>query len=180
MNTESVPISAEKPKKRRFDATEVEFVAKSVARGLTETEAVLILKKEPKSWFLFKQRGGRGAKFAQILERIRGIRIDHCLGEMEKAAAGKDGVRHDWRAADRLMQVTAPSRFGPTSQTQVNIGPGSQVVVSVGGEDQMRKLVAMYAEAARSTRQTELPVGQMPAQLPSCVSNNETDDQSKG
>ena len=88
----------------------------------------------------------RSAKFTDILTRIRGNHIRANIAEIKKAATGTGGVRHDWRAADRMNAIIAPERFAQQQSTTTN---NTAVLMLAGGEDQLRKLVGMWSGEAK-------------------------------
>ena len=53
------------------------------------------------------------------------------IKEMERAATGSDGVRHDWRAADRLNGIVSPERYGQQQQPQADARPALPQTVNV-------------------------------------------------
>ncbi len=131
------------------------FIAERVAKGNTESEAVLMLGLRPAKWFNFKNRAKRNAKYGEILTRLRGVYIAGNIRQMELAAGGLGGVRHDWRAADRLNQIIAPERFGPRDQAPGTTN-NTQITVQIGGDAEVRRLVGLYAaEAAKLAGQTQ-------------------------
>jgi hypothetical protein len=142
----------EAPPKRiarhRITIQDAKAIGKMVARGLTETEAVLKYDCfTVKQWFNWKSRGKRMEKYAEVLTRIKADRIDANLEEIERAATGADGVRHDWRAADRLNAIIAPERFAQNREQTVH-NHQTAIIAAVGSEEQLAKLVAMYAGQA--------------------------------
>lgn len=148
---------------RKFTHQDIEFIAARVARGNTESEAVLALHLQPKAWFTFKNRAKRNAKFMDILTRLKGEYINSNLEQIDKAASGRDGVRHDWRAADRLNSIMAPERFSQQQQVATNTN-NTITIVQCGGEaaaqkliEQSYKLVAEQLRLAQAGAQGQLP-----------------------
>jgi len=99
--------------KRRapISVQDVRAIAKLVARRLTESEACEVAGILPETWTKWKNRHGHDARFVRILTRVRATYIKGNFEQMEKAAGGKGGIRHDWRAADRLNAIVAPDRY---------------------------------------------------------------------
>ena len=87
-------------------------MASLIAKRLTATEAALTLGIAPQTWFNWCINKRNEGRFQEHLARIRGIYIAGNLEQMEKAANGRDGIRHDWRAADRLNGIVAQDRYG--------------------------------------------------------------------
>ena len=127
--------------RRKITLDDMREVAKMVVYRMTETEACLQLDIQPKHWFSWKNKAKRMGKFEEIMTRIRGARLAGNLEQIKKAAEGKDGVRHDWRAADRLNAVISPDRY---AQAQAGNVTTNQIVIAAGGEEQLRKLIAVY------------------------------------
>ena len=166
--TTSAPIT--RPRQRRIGLEDAEFIAKQVARGMLENEAVTKLDRfTPNSWYLWKQRAKNNNRFTQVLLRMKQARIDGLLGEIEKAGQGTNGVRHDWRAADRLLSI-ADSRFIQ------NRDQGQAQAQPMLSEDALGRLVAMYYQAKPLPLVTTEP---SPAKAIdcSCVSNGEASAQ---
>jgi hypothetical protein len=117
-NPDIVGANDQKP---RITAQDVEAIALYVARGLNETQAVLkhgLFRVQ--QWWNWKCKAKRTAKFAECVSRLKAQRIDANLREIEKAATGQSGVRHDWRAADRMLSIIAPEQFAPKSDVVNN------------------------------------------------------------
>jgi hypothetical protein len=53
---------------------------------LTESEACRQLGIQPRAWFNFKDRAGRGEKFKALLEAYRADRIESLIARIEKSA----------------------------------------------------------------------------------------------
>ena len=151
MNAELVP-----KRRRKLTEQDIEALCRQVARGLTETEACHNQDIDPKHWFVFKQRDKVKQKFDNILSRMKQARIDSLLTEIERAAMGGKTlsgapVRHDWRAADRLLSV-ADNRFSQAAMAVNSITVQSAVTVQLGGEDQLRKLIeSVYSKRKQVT-----------------------------
>jgi hypothetical protein len=90
---------------------------------------------------LWKDRAKNRPKFETLLTRVRAGKIKSLIKEVTRAATGADGVRHDWRAADRLLAVTAPERYAQARDSQAPVSV--QVSVTVG---RMQELVRLMAE----------------------------------
>ena len=133
-------IPTRKPPHRKITMSDVQAIAKMVARGMTETEAAHRMDIQQSLWFNWKNRAKRCDKFNEILARMKSCRIDTLLGEIDKAASGSEGVRHDWRAADRLLSI-ADSRF-----SQANRSDQTTVNVSLVSPDRMEIISRMVRE----------------------------------
>ena len=150
-------ISPENPAiqvRRRIAAQDAEHVAKLVAKGLTETLAVARLGHFTiRQWFKWKSLRKNTGKFADTLARVKAARVDMLLNEIERAAHGdKDaGIRHDWRAADRLACIAMPE-LNP-QQSQVTVSNNSQTVIACNGLPGLMRLIeAGQAEARQLER----------------------------
>ena len=164
------PVTRTPRKQPRIDVQDAEFIAKNIARGMTETEAVTKLDRfTPNSWFVWKCKAKNGLKFTNVLLRMKQARIDGLLGEIEKAGQGTNGVRHDWRAADRLLSI-ADSRFIQ------NRDQGQAQAQPMLSEDALGRLVAMYYQAKPLPLVTTEPSPAKAIDCP-CVSNGEASAQ---
>jgi len=113
---------------RAFTIHDAEAIAELTAKGLNESEACSRLQLKKESWFNWKHRNPD--KSSELITRIRANRLANLLGEIETAAKGdaERGIRHDWRAADRLLAITSPERFG---RTQESAPPAPMVNIAV-------------------------------------------------
>src|ERR1017187_9060923 len=108
-NNDDIPARA--IARRRIDAVAIAEIAKLCAKQLTESEACRRLGIQPRAWFNFKDRAGRGEKFKALLEAYRADRIESLIARIEKSANGQDVKFPDWRAAAFLLSVTDAKRF---------------------------------------------------------------------
>ena len=125
------PIEAKAPHTRttrRISMDDARAIAEIMAKGHNETKAVLLLNKfTPRAWFNWKTRGNRAGKISELYARTEVIRTDRLVGEIEKAATGSGGIRHDWRAAQFLAGVVDP-KFSTTpaasnQSVQITVDP---------------------------------------------------------
>jgi len=125
-----------KTKGRKITETDAKDIAEMTAKGLNETEACAMLKITRDSWYNWKSRNAD--RFGEIFTHVRGNRLKNLLSEIETAAKGdaERGIRHDWRAADRLLAISAPERFGKAQET----APPAQVV-NIAVLDSLSRLV---------------------------------------
>lgn len=130
-------------------------IAEIVAKGHNETKAVLLLGKfKPQAWFNWKTKQNRAGKISEMFARTEALRTDRLVCEIEKAATGTSGIRHDWRAAQFLAGVVDP-KFSTTPQ-------GSQAQVTVSLDDaKLRRIADIY----RLTQQAMLADAATPAEL---------------
>ena len=110
-------------KRRKITLQDIQEMANLVARRMTEKEAALLVGIEPRTWYQFRARHADSAEFEAALTRTRAEYVRANLREMERAAAGKGGIRHDWRAADRLNQIVKPDVYGLQAQAQAPQAP---------------------------------------------------------
>jgi hypothetical protein len=117
------------PKKPRHHITiaDVEAIASLViTRRMTETEACALLGIKSPAWYQWKARNGNDRRNEDILARTRAARIHSQIANIEDGAVGVGNhKRADWRAADRLLGIMDPSRFGQ-QQAQVVQQPRSE------------------------------------------------------
>ena len=139
-------IQTEKPRRhRKLVIQDAEFVALQCSRGLTETDACHLRGIKPELWFRFKNRVKMLPKINKLFARALGSRKHNLLGEMEKAACGTGGVRHDWRAAQALAGIVDPRLGGQQQPAQ----PTTSVSID---EPALRRI----AEICERTRQAML------------------------
>ena len=116
--------------RRRIDAAAIAGIAKLVAKNLTESESCRRLGIQPRAWFNFKDRAGRGEKFKALLEAYRAHRIEHLIGQIEKSADGI-GVKYpDFRAALALLKIADQRRFGDGAAVEINTGHQTAIVLA--------------------------------------------------
>ena len=108
-------------KGRRLAESDIQAILEMTAKGLNETEACLQIGIKPHAWFNWKV--DNKDKYQDTFTRIRGNRISHLLEQVDKAANGRDGIRHDWRASQWLLSVSAPERFAQREQTASTNAP---------------------------------------------------------
>ena len=122
MSTKKAPPAIQPPTRNRrraqISSNDAKAIAGLVAKRLTIAESCECLGIRAKSFYQWKERHQNQAEFEGILTRVRGEYLRANLREMEKAAGGKDGVRHDWRAADRLNAIVSPERYLAQQQPQ--------------------------------------------------------------
>jgi len=122
-NIETIPAA-----NRRRDITkaDADSIAKASAKGLSEKAVCLRMGFEPTVWYRWKAENRD--YYNTVFEIARENRVESLMAEVETASQGGNDacgrpIRHDWRAADRLLAITDPSRFSqrvseaPVSQT---------------------------------------------------------------
>ena len=158
-------VQSEKPRRhRKINLVDAEAIARHVARGLTEVDACHLLGIAPPSWWNWKKRTKNARKSAELFARALGGRKNNLLGEMEKAACGTGGVRHDWRAAQALAGIVDP-RLGGQQQ------PALQATSAAIDEPALRRI----AEICERTRQSMLQDAAQVALLADAVPARTTD-----
>lgn len=125
-NNDDIPARA--IARRRIDAVAIAEIAKLCAKQLTESEACRRLGIQPRAWFNFKDRAGRGDKFKALLEAYRADRIESLIARIEKSANGQEVKFPDWRAAQFLLSVADARRFSDSGMrasidVTVNVAP---------------------------------------------------------
>ena len=140
-----------KPPGRKIDAAIVAGMAKLVAKMLTESEACRRLDIKPRTWFDFKSRAKHSQQFADLVEAYRAGRIEGLIDRIEKSAQGVDVKYPDFRAALALLKITDQRRFGDSPIVDNTIHQSS-VVIQLGGEEQLRKLIeSVYSKRKQVT-----------------------------
>ena len=181
MNAEADTIPAEKPARRRraFDKTTLQEYAELAAKKFNDQEICSIMEWPYHSFQRWKSRQKNNAELANLLTRARTVQLRAHLENIEDAERGKNGHRPDWRASAHLLAVKDASRFALNSQAGNVTTNQTAISITVGGDDQLRKLVAMFASQAKQLRQGEQaalpPASQDDAQT-QVQSTNETTD----
>ena len=158
----AIDIPARPTTARKIDAVTIAEMAKLCAKMLTESEACRRLGIKPRTWFDFKSRAGRTQQFGDLLEAYRADRIEGLIDRIEKSANGI-GVKYpDFRAALALLKITDQRRFGDSPAVEINTGQ-TRVMIAAGGEDNLRRLVAMFADQVRAEQQAKQGQIQPPA-----------------
>jgi len=121
---------------RAFTIQDAEAIAELTAKGLNESEACSRLQLNKDSWFNWKHRNPD--KSGELITRIRANRLANLLSEIETASRGdaERGIRHDWRAADRLLAITSPERFGKAQESTQPVP-----IVNIAVLDSLSRLV---------------------------------------
>lgn len=133
---------------RKIDAAVIAQMAQAVATMLTESEAARRCGIEPRHWFEWKSRAGRAGKFAALLEEFRANKIAGLLDRVQKSADGVDVKFPDFRAALALLKFQDRARFGDSPTVEIHSGE-TPILIAVGGEDKLLKMVALYASQAK-------------------------------
>ena len=147
----TLELPAKPPKRGRKVSIKdyVDKIAELCGKGYNETNAVILLDKfTVQAWFAYKSRGSKTAKINNMLLRARTQRVDRLMSEVEKAATGTQGVRHDWRAAQYWAGVLDPT-FAAQRQDAGATTHNSVMSIHVGGLDALRRLVESCAPAPR-------------------------------
>ena len=169
------PPQAIDHRKRRINMQIAEAICRQVARGLSESHAVCVVGQcTPQQWFNWKGRGKRSAKVAELITRLTAHRVDRMAGEIERAATGSDGIRHDWRAAQFLAGVV-DQRFALQRDAQTTVNQ-SVMSIHVGGLDALRRLVESCAPAPRQLTDAASPG---PTEQPA-IAQDQDQDQHQG
>lgn len=110
-----------KPMSRRLMADDIDNVAELVARGMNEAQAVSLACPNVsidswKNWKCINKD-----TFYDKLTRLKAARVSSLLAQVETHAdigkAQEKQLRPDWRAAQWLLSITAPSEFAKQSDT---------------------------------------------------------------
>jgi hypothetical protein len=142
----------------RITPRTVAEIARICALSHSEAGACRLLNIRPQSWFSWKSRHKRSEKFGALLDKFRAGRIHDLItqietaGDVDKAKAA--GVRFDWRAAAYLLALIDPQRFSTSRNVsvQVNAPQQNSMMVAYGGEENLRKLIAMWGGKAKQAQ----------------------------
>ena len=144
MDLTAIPtLASPKQRDRRITWPDAVAICELVAKRMTESEAALALGYSPRRWFVFKDRAKMRPKIDELLTRTRAAQLKSHLENIEDAQTGKNGHRPDWRASAHLLSVKAPDRYAQ-AQAQAGNVTTNQIVIAAGGEEQLRKLIAVY------------------------------------
>ena len=137
---------------------------------MTEKEAIAKLNRgiNVANWYNWKDRNKD--KYSEVLTRIRANKLESLLEQVDKAANGRDGIRHDWRAAQWMLTVHAPERFSDKSRqaeqpvsVAISIAPElarlAFPVVDCPSEPVRDKLPAPEVRALPEARPEDVPQG---------------------
>lgn len=127
-----------KIRKIGINREDIQSIARQVVRGLTETEACMVLGLDYQSWRKFKEKMDR-RRWDELVAYERGNRIDGMMGSIELHTL------KDWRAADRLLTLAAPERFGKEAVTNID---ARQVTVLADEATATRLLASIYGDPA--------------------------------
>lgn len=99
-----------RPTSSRIKLADINFIADCVAKRLTESEACRLIGIQPENWQVYKNR--HKAIIAPFFEATRAAQLHSHVEVIERAQT------KDWRAADRLLSIKAPERFGKEQSGQ--------------------------------------------------------------
>lgn len=157
MKTENQSII--KHRKRRFDAQSLEEYATLAALRLTDQEVCAKMGWKIRAFQRWKQKNKNHDAITALCIRARQAKLESHIKNIEEASRGEGcHARADWRASDRILEIMDRERFGrqtPGSGTTTN---QTAIVMAVGGEDALRKIVdAACKSIAGSPQVTALP-----------------------
>jgi hypothetical protein len=122
--TVSEAKSAYKPSQnRRITLGDVDEIAKLMIEGLNQREACYSIGIKPDTFDKWKSLHKNSPVFTEALTRMRAAYIQGRLKHIHNAEA------KDWRAADRLLQIAAPERYGSKGEQQAPASSGLEVFV---------------------------------------------------
>lgn len=167
---ETAELSSQpQPKARKIDRQFVLELCQLVAKRINETAACSMLNVNHRAWFRWKERKKNQRKFDALLLRVRETKLNSLLESIDDAgtsetiadSTGKVHVlrRADWRAHAWLAErVIAPERLGQVNGSSTTTN--TQIVVNVGGEDAVLKIMqAAYARVEQERRLALPPAG---------------------
>jgi hypothetical protein len=137
-------------------------VAALCAKRCSEAEACATLGIPISSWHHWKARVRNSDEFREILDAIRGAKIQAHLDNIEKAS------QKDWRASECYLEKTIPDRFARSAASV-------EINAPVGAIDDatLNKVLAMFkAEKAKQTKAIEIAASVEPKQLPDAKPKN--------
>ena len=148
MDTVIEPITttkpAQRPKRARITKQDCEQIAKLVALRFSERMACIKLDVPYVQWLKWKSRAGRTVVYDSILTRMRADKCANMLESIEDAAKGNNGVRHDWRAAREMLNITAREVYSDQDASPATAQP----VISQDRWAEIVKLATTQAQPA--------------------------------
>jgi chemotaxis response regulator CheB len=86
------------------------------------------------------------------------VKLKAHLANIEDAAVGAGAhKRADWRASAHIMQVVDPARYSSQQQGSTATHQ-TAIIVSAGGEEALRKLIASYCAPAPTALPSPNPI----------------------
>jgi hypothetical protein len=132
--SQNTPAITPKRRYRRFRGSDIEDVAKLMAKGNTEAEACELLGIPLRSFQHFKSKASRNSMFDAHFNRARGGIVNECVETMLEAGRRvnpKTGCV-DWRAHQAVLQTVVRDRFGHDGpQVNVQVGIMQQLAPDV-------------------------------------------------
>ena len=126
------------------------------ARRASEREACAHLGIPYSTWAHYKSKHRNAEAFSLIVDAIKGAKIESHLANIEAAS------KKDWRASECYLEKTIPDRFSSKALVEINTGQES-TLIAVGGEANLRKYVAIFADEAKAKQQAKQGQIQPPA-----------------
>ncbi len=131
------------PQKPPLSIKDARHVALLCAQRASEKEACAVLNIPYATWMGWKSRHRHAEEFVEILDGIRGAKIEAHLSNIEKFS------QKDWRASECYLEKTMPERFSAKAVLIENVVQPAAIVSVLGGEAALRKLVDFYCDKAQ-------------------------------
>ncbi len=119
---------------------------------------------KPAVWFNWKGLRKNLPLFNETISRIKAIKIDNLLTDIEDIGDGIGMKQPDWRAKQFVLQVTAPERFVLNNSTPATPEPANLNVIT----DALRRaflgpITDINAEVVSEKNQTQIKALPAPA-----------------
>lgn len=130
---------------RRLTLADARDVAALCAKRASEREACAHLGIPYSTWAHYKSKHRNAEAFAQIVDAIKGAKIESHMANIEAAS------KKDWRASECYLEKTIPDRFSSkAAAVEINTGNQSTIMIAAGGEGAVMKMLdTIYAEQAK-------------------------------
>jgi hypothetical protein len=110
-----------KLRRRQITLSDLKEVAKLVGtRKLTIAEACHVRDLNPDQFYRFTNRAGRKEVFAKYVEKLKSVKINTLLEQIETITDGNEAIKQkpDWRGKQWLLSVT-DERYGKSAESSV-------------------------------------------------------------
>jgi len=121
---------AKRYKRPQITLSDLKEVAKLVAtRKLTIKEACYVRDINPDQFYCFTNRAGRSEVFAKYVEKLKSVKINTLLEQIETITDGNEAIKQkpDWRGKQWLLSVTddryskSVESVSTTNNVQINL-----------------------------------------------------------
>jgi hypothetical protein len=134
----------------RLTLDDARAVAALCAKRASEAEACAVLGIPVSTWHHWKAKMRNSEQFREILDGIKGAKIEAHLANIESFSA------KDWRASECYLEKTIPDRFSGKAAI-VEITNNNSIVAQVGGEAAVKALLDRLYSERRAVQVESMP-----------------------